>query len=81
MRFTDSEFEKMMKLKPRPSQHFLCKPPPGSPCEKCSFWKGLPCVGTCYKELLASSPKKTSGHVGPKGNHSQSKGKGDSNTL
>ena len=51
MNFTSSPFERMMKEKPRPISPAPAKPPRGSACCGCSYWRGIPCV-SCYKELL-----------------------------
>jgi len=63
MNFTDSPFEKMMKQVPRAYRPEVRKPPPGSPCRGCTFWRGMACVGTCYRDLALST---TSGQLGPK---------------
>lgn len=52
MRFTDSPFEKMMQEVPRPRPNAGKNPPLGSPCRDCSFWQGMACVGTCYRDLM-----------------------------
>ena len=44
MRFTDSPFEKMMKQKPRPQAPAPAKPPRGSRCSGCSYWRHRLCV-------------------------------------
>ncbi|MEQ3192831.1 hypothetical protein AAA173_20775 [Enterocloster aldenensis] len=68
MNFTDSPFEKMMKQKPRGGRpEKTPKAKPGSPCYGCSFWRGMACVGTCYRDL-------TSGQVGPKLNEGRKHG-------
>ncbi len=51
MNFTNNPFEKMMKEKPRPKAPAERKPPRGSACCGCSYWRGVGCV-VCYKELL-----------------------------
>ena len=51
MRFTDSPFEKMMKQKPRPQAPSPAKPPRGSRCSGCPYWRGIGCV-SCYRELM-----------------------------
>ena len=51
MRFTDSPFEKMMKQKPRPQAPAPAKPPRGSRCSGCPYWRGIGCV-SCYRELI-----------------------------
>ena len=51
MRFTDSPFETMMKQKPRPQAPTPAKPPRGSRCSGCPYWRGIGCV-SCYRELL-----------------------------
>ena len=40
MNFTSSPFERMMN-----------RPPRGSACYGCCYWRGIACV-SCYKELL-----------------------------
>ena len=62
MNFTDSPYEKMMKEVPRPPRPEAVKAPPGSPCRDCSFWRGEPCVGTCYRDL--TDPRKEDGASG-----------------
>lgn len=63
MNFTDSPFEKMMREVPRPPRPVSSKAPQGSPCRDCSYWRGMACVGTCYKELTAAREVDgTSGH-------------------
>lgn len=52
MNFTNNPFEKMMKEKPRSKAPAERKPPRGSACCGCSYWRGVGCVA-CYKELLA----------------------------
>lgn len=72
MNFTDSPFEKMMRQKPRAMRPApIPKPPPGSPCQGCAYWQGVPCVGVCYRDLTASH---TSGQLGPKLQGGQSHG-------
>lgn len=67
MNFTGSPYEKMMKEKPRPGRPAPpCKPPKGSPCWDCSYWNGSVCVGVCYRDLIFSQRKDTSGQLGPK---------------
>ncbi|AYF41831.1 hypothetical protein CN246_09450 [Ethanoligenens harbinense] len=66
MNFTDSPFERMMKQVPRPCRGTVRKPPPGSPCRKCEYWRGAPCVGICYRKLLLARREATSGQLGPK---------------
>ena len=51
MRFTDSPYEKMMKQKPRPQAPAPAKPPRGSRCSGCPYWRGIGCV-SCYLELM-----------------------------
>ena len=41
MRFTNSPFEKMMKQKPRPQAPAPAKPPRGSRCSGCPYWRGI----------------------------------------
>ena len=67
MNFTDSPFEKMMKQVPRAYRPEMQKPPPGSHCCGCTFWRGMACVGTCYRDLkLPGKEAATSGQLGPK---------------
>lgn len=66
MRFTDNPFELLMKQKPRPGREEIPQPPEGSPCRQCSFWRGMVCVGLCYREFMAKVEKDTSGQPGPK---------------
>ena len=51
MNFTASSFERMMKQKPRPQAPGPAKPPRGSACSVCPYWRGLRCV-CCYQKLL-----------------------------
>ena len=51
MNFTSSLFERMMKEKPRPQAPAENRPPRGSACYGCCYWRGIACV-SCYKELL-----------------------------
>lgn len=53
MNFTNSPFERMMKERPRPQAPAVPRAPEGSPCRRCSYWRGIACV-SCYKELLKS---------------------------
>lgn len=53
MNFTDSPFEKMMKEVPPAPYPKNRKPRAGSPCRDCPYWKGMACVGTCCRELMA----------------------------
>ena len=50
MNFTASSFERMMKQKPRPQAPGPAKPPRGSACSVCPYWRGLRCV-YCYQKL------------------------------
>ena len=52
MRFTNSPYEKMMQQKPRPQAPAPAKPPRGSRCSGCPYWRGIGCV-SCYRELRA----------------------------
>ena len=63
MKFTDNPFEKMMQKVPCAPRPKMTKAPPGTLCRTCGFWRGVPCVAICYRELQASV---TSGQVGPK---------------
>ena len=51
MNFTSSPFERMMKEKPRPQAPAENRPPRGSACYGCCYWRRIACV-SCYKELL-----------------------------
>ena len=59
MRFTDSQYELMMSQKPderrepEPPAQF----PKGHPCYGCSFGRGSPCMGICYRKLMKRSDK------------------------
>lgn len=60
--FTDSPFERMMQEIPRAYRPEPYTAPPGSACRECSYWRGMPCVGTCYRELTATQKEaETSG--------------------
>ena len=39
MRFTNSPYEKMMQQKPRPQAPAPAKPPRGSRCSGCPYWR------------------------------------------
>ena len=54
MRFTNSPYEKMMQQKPRPQAPAPAKPPRGSRCSGCPYWRGIGCV-SCYRELMPVS--------------------------
>ena len=49
----NSPFERMMKERPRPQAPTVSRPPGGSACRGCTYWRGIRCV-SCYKELLKS---------------------------
>ena len=70
MNFTDSPFERMMKQRPRysPQNKPLPKPPKNSLCRGCAYWRGMACVGTCYRDLIITRKEGagTSGQLGPK---------------
>lgn len=51
MNFTNSPFERMMKEKPRPQPPAVKKPPRGSACFGCAYWRGIACA-SCYQKLL-----------------------------
>lgn len=59
MRFTDSPYELMMSQKPderrepEPPAQF----PKGHPCYGCSFGRGSPCMGICYRKLMKRGDK------------------------
>ena len=44
MNFTSSPFERMMKEKPRPQAPAENRPPRGSACCGCCYWRGIACV-------------------------------------
>ncbi len=45
MNFTSSlPFERMMKEKPRPQAPAKNRPPRGSACYGCCYWRGIACV-------------------------------------
>ena len=44
MNFTNSPFERMMKEKPRPQAPAENRPPRGSACYGCCYWRGIACV-------------------------------------
>ena len=52
MRFTNSPYEKMMQQKSRPQAPAPAKPPRGSRCSGCPYWRGIGCV-FCSRELMA----------------------------
>ena len=60
--FTDSPYERMMQEVPRPGQPEAVQAPEGSACRGCSYWRGVACVGICYRELTAGMGAATSGH-------------------
>jgi len=62
MSFTDSPYEKMMKQPPHKYPEEVKQPPQGSPCRGCSYWRGVACLGFCYKKLC----NPTSGQFVPK---------------
>ena len=47
MNFTNSPFERMMKERPRPQAPTVSRPPGGSACRGCTYWRGIRCV-SCY---------------------------------
>lgn len=51
MNFTNSPLERMMKERPRPQAPAVSKPPKGSVCCGCTYWRDIRCA-SCYKELL-----------------------------
>ena len=55
MRFTNSPYEKMMQQKPRPQAPAPAKPPRGSRCSGCPYWRGIGCV-SCYRLPGAYGP-------------------------
>ena len=56
MNFTANPLEREMKRRPRPQPPRPDKPPEGSRCCGCPYWRGIPC-GSCFQSLL----KKTGG--------------------
>lgn len=48
MNFTDNPLETLMKRPPRPQAPRPEKPPAGSRCAGCPYWRGLPC-GFCFQ--------------------------------
>ena len=56
MNFTSSPFERMMKEKPRPQAPAENRPPRGSACYGCCYWRGIACV-SCYRELLGGQAR------------------------
>ena len=51
MRFPNSPYEKRMQQKPRPPAPAPAKPPRGSRCAGCPYWRGIGGV-SCYRELM-----------------------------
>lgn len=49
--FAQCPYEKMMQQKPRPQAPTPAKPPRGSRCSGCPYWRGIGCV-SCYRELM-----------------------------
>ena len=47
MNFTNSPYERIMKEVPRYEKLAPQKAPEGSPCVRCSYWRGITCV-FCY---------------------------------
>ena len=52
MNFTSSPFERMMKEKPRPQAPAENRPPRGSACYGCCYWRGLRPAGARVCVLL-----------------------------
>lgn len=59
MNFTSSPFERMMKEKPRPQAPAENRPPRGSACYGCCYWRGIACVllqgafeGRSWREVM-----------------------------
>ena len=52
MNFTENALERTMKQRPRPQAPSAPKPPRGSACYNCPYWRGLRCV-CCYRALLS----------------------------
>lgn len=53
MRFTNSPFERMMQQ--RPTGGGVPRPAPlprTHPCHGCGSYKGMKCVGPCYRDLI-----------------------------
>ena len=51
MRFTDSPFEKNDEAEAPSPGSCPAKPPRGSRCSGCPYWRGIGCV-SCYRELM-----------------------------
>ncbi|WP_279067951.1 hypothetical protein [Intestinimonas butyriciproducens] len=51
MNFTDSQYEREMKKKPKPEEPAATGAPDNSRCGGCSYWQGIQCV-SCYRDLL-----------------------------
>jgi len=59
MNFTNNPYEKMMKQVPRAYPTVVKKAPPDTLCSDCSYWRGVPCMGFCSRELMQSIAKPT----------------------
>ena len=44
MNFTNSPFERMMKERPRPQAPAVSRPPKGSACRGCAYWRDIRCA-------------------------------------
>ena len=54
MNFTTSSFERMMKQKPRPQAPGPAKPPRGSACSGCPYWRA--CAVSAVIQKLSPRP-------------------------
>ncbi len=55
MNFTDSPFEKMMKEAPSSPRPINRKPPTDPDCRGCPYWRGMSCLGICYRKLTGGA--------------------------
>ena len=67
MNFTDSPFENMMQRVPPAPRPEMQPALQGSRCRSCSYWRGVACVGICYRDFMQlRKGVGTSGQIGPK---------------
>lgn len=68
MNFTNNPIERLMKEAPRYSTPGQMPAPKNSLCHGCGYWRGMACVGICYRRLKSTggAEARASGHVGPK---------------
>ncbi len=52
---TDSPFEKMMKEAPSSPRPINRKPPTDPDCRGCPYWRGMSCLGICYRKLTGGA--------------------------